>query len=202
MSFSSFAGIEDWYWEEFNKNMLLSAEGEELARKLGEHNELSQLDAVYSSNSTRAIGTAKYIAHYNNYLPINVQNEINERSFANNFLIKDLEKNNSIYKETEDEVLFRFKKWMDEILKSNHKRIAIVVHAKNLIIYLKSLGYELKFTENGTFMKKDGNTIFDNNIIGSPLLLKLEFKNGNLQNLENIVLDFGLTKHPTWWVNR
>ena len=53
-------------FNEFNKNMILSAEGEKNASKLCNIQELSGVDAVYSSNSSRSIETAKYVAENNN----------------------------------------------------------------------------------------------------------------------------------------
>jgi broad specificity phosphatase PhoE len=193
--FSAFENVENWHWDDFNKNMLLTAEGEDLARKLGEMAELGNVDAVFSANSTRAIGTAKYIARKNN-IKIDVQNEINERAFANNFLIRDIKKNENLYTETEKQVQARFQKWIDGVAsRTEYKRVAVVLHAKILIIYLKSLGFDLSFNMHGYLLKHGTQTICDEAVIGNPLLLKLEFENGKFQSLENIKLDFALTGH-------
>ena len=179
--------------------MLLSAEGENLARQLGDMAELRNIDAVFSANSARAIGTAKYIAEKND-VEINVANEINERPYANDFLIRDMGKpENRKYAETESEVLARFNAWFKNLLTQNYKRVAVCVHAKILRIYLKSLGYDLDFYERGYEIKHNGKTIYDENKIGNPLLIKLEFENGKMSKFENIVLDFALTKHPKWF---
>ena len=52
-------------WDEFNKNMILSPQGEENAKKLCNVDELKNIDELYSSNSSRAIETAKYLAEVN-----------------------------------------------------------------------------------------------------------------------------------------
>ena len=70
--------------------MILSIEGEINAKKLCNIKELNKIDEVYSSNSCRAIGTAKYIAEKNN-LKIKIDNRINERKLGIN-TINDLPK--------------------------------------------------------------------------------------------------------------
>jgi broad specificity phosphatase PhoE len=65
---SPFVEIENYndyknvLWDEYNKNMILSVEGEEKAKKLCDIKELKNIKNIYSSNSFRAIGTAKYLS--------------------------------------------------------------------------------------------------------------------------------------------
>ena len=68
-------------WSEFNKNMILSPKGEENAKKLIDVKELKNITEIYSSNSSRAIETAKYLAESNN-LKIKLDDRINEREFG------------------------------------------------------------------------------------------------------------------------
>ena len=68
-------------WSDYNRNMILSSEGEEKAKKLCKIDELKDLDAVYSADSFRAIGTAKYVAEMNN-LKIKLDSRINERNLG------------------------------------------------------------------------------------------------------------------------
>ena len=65
-------------WNDYNRIMILSSEGEENAKKLCNIDELKHLDALYSADSFRAIGTAKYLAELNN-LKIRLDKRINER---------------------------------------------------------------------------------------------------------------------------
>ena len=44
-------------WNEYNRNMILSSEGEEKAKKLCDIEEFKDIDAIYSADSFRAIGT-------------------------------------------------------------------------------------------------------------------------------------------------
>ncbi len=67
-------------WSEFNKNMILSPKGEENAKKLCNVEELKNISEIYSSNSSRAIETAKYLSELNN-LKIKLDDRINERDF-------------------------------------------------------------------------------------------------------------------------
>ena len=72
---------ENVLWNDYNRNMILSSEGEENAKNLCELDELRNLDAVYSADSFRAIGTAKYVAEMNN-LKIKLDERINERNLG------------------------------------------------------------------------------------------------------------------------
>ena len=78
-------------WEDYNRNMILSSEGESNAKRLCELDELKNIDEIYSSDSFRAIGTAKYIAELNN-LKIKLDSRINERNLGIN-TINDLPQN-------------------------------------------------------------------------------------------------------------
>ena len=96
---SPFVEIENYndyknvLWDEYNKNMILSVEGEEKAKKLCDIKELKNIKNIkniYSSNSFRAIGTAKYLSE------LNTPNEImgicykkKEENISGNILILD-----------------------------------------------------------------------------------------------------------------
>lgn len=61
-----------------NEKIILSIEGEQKAEELSNNPELLNINELWSSSYSRAIGTAKYIARKNNIL-INVDNRLNER---------------------------------------------------------------------------------------------------------------------------
>ena len=65
-------------WSEFNKNMILSPQGEEKTKNLCNVEELNNLNEIYASNSSRAIETAKYLAENNN-IKIKLDERINKR---------------------------------------------------------------------------------------------------------------------------
>ena len=62
----NYKNYEDVLWSEYNKNMILSPQGEENAKKLCNVEELEGINEIYASNSSRAIETAKYLADSNN----------------------------------------------------------------------------------------------------------------------------------------
>lgn len=68
-------------WTDYNRNMILSVEGEERAKQLAGLEELKNIDSIYASDSFRAIGTAKYISEQNN-LKIRLDPRINERNLG------------------------------------------------------------------------------------------------------------------------
>lgn len=61
-----------------NEKIILSVEGEKKAEKLSKHEELQNIDVLYSSNYTRAIATAKYLALENN-IQISIDERLGER---------------------------------------------------------------------------------------------------------------------------
>lgn len=65
-----------------NEKIILSVDGEKKAQLFAEQEELKKIDAIYSSNYTRAMATAKYIA-LNNNLKMNIDNRLGERKLRN-----------------------------------------------------------------------------------------------------------------------
>ena len=133
-------------WSDYNRNMILSSEGEEKAKKLCNIDELKHLDAVYSADSFRAIGTAKYVAEINN-LKIKLDNRINERNLGVN-TISELPENQTLesfknkdYKfgtgESLNEVDKRFNSFINEILESNYNNIALFIHGIIMMSFLQ-----------------------------------------------------------------
>src|SRR5574344_1589173 len=83
-----------------NEKRGLSIEGEKRAKALSLKEYLSNVDFLVSSNYTRSIATAKYIAEENN-IPINIIEDFGERKVGINSLselLKDYE-----YHQLEDE---------------------------------------------------------------------------------------------------
>ncbi len=58
-----------------NEKIILSINGERLAQKLSEIDELKNIDIIFSSNYVRAIATAKYIA-YENDIEVNIDERL------------------------------------------------------------------------------------------------------------------------------
>lgn len=65
-----------------NEKIILSVDGEKKAQLFAEQEELKKIESIYSSNYTRAMATAKYIA-LNNNLKINIDDRLGERKLRN-----------------------------------------------------------------------------------------------------------------------
>lgn len=181
-------------WYDYNKNMILSVKGEENAKKLCDIEEFKNIDAVYSSNSFRAIGTAKYIAEQNN-LKIILDNRIDERELGiskiadlpDNFTIDSFNNRDlSIgFGESLNTVDRRFNRFIEFVLKTDKSNIALFIHGIILMSYLQTIS---KFDFDGQILDIEfkNKTIYKDKV-KNPLIFKLEFDdNNNLINLENI----------------
>ena len=105
-----------------NEKGFLSVSGEKRAEELSKREELQNIDAVYSSNYVRALGTAKYIALENNTI-INVDERLNERKVGDignlEFLeFERLQKKDFDFKLSGGESFNQTQKRMIEVMKS------------------------------------------------------------------------------------
>lgn len=192
--FIEYDNQENMSWYEFNKNMILSVEGEENAKMLCKIDELKGIKNIYSSNSARAIGTAKYIAEMNN-VKIKIDNRINEREFGIEYLSdlpKDftehsfIDKNFKIkYGESLNDMDNRFNEFISDILNKNNKSI-IVIHGIMLLSYLQN-NCDFKF-ENGKVFVTYRNKIIVYEKPKSPGVYKITYnENNNIINIESLV---------------
>ena len=180
-------------WSDYNRNMILSSEGEEKAKKLCNIVELKHLDAVYSADSFRAIGTAKYVAEINN-LKIKLDNRINERNLGVN-TISELQENQTLesfknkdYKfgtgESLNEVDKRFNSFINEILESNYNNIALFIHG---IIMMSFLQNNTNFSFDGKNMRLlFNNKEIYNDKMKNPMVFKIEYENNIIVDIEEI----------------
>lgn len=180
-------------WSDYNRNMILSREGEENAKKLCGIEELKHLDSVYSADSFRAIGTAKYVAEMNN-LKIKLDSRINERNLGVN-TISELPENqilesfeNKDYKfgvgESLNEVDKRFNSFIYELLENDDNNIALFIHG---IIMMSFLQNNTDFSFDGKNMK----LLFNNKEIykdrmKNPMIFKIEYENDSIVDIEEI----------------
>lgn len=188
---SPFVEIENYndyknvLWDEYNKNMILSVEGEEKAKKLCDIKELKNIKNIYSSNSFRAIGTAKYLSELNN-TKIKLDDRINERNLGVKY-INDLpddytkhsfnDKNFKVYDgETLNDVDSRFNDFIKDILKENDKTI-LVIHGIILLSFLQN-NCELEYNENKILVKHNNEVIIDGNP-KSPGVYKIVYNDDN-----------------------
>ena len=183
VSINNYGDYKNVSWNDYNRNMILSVEGERNAEKLCEVEELKGVDVVYSGDSFRAIGTAKYISELNN-LSLNLNDRINERNLgvskiselssnfnSNSFKDKDYKYMNG---ESLNEVDCRFQSFINEILDSDYTRIVIVFHGIILLSYLQKICDYFSFDENLFFIKYKDNMVL----------------NGKLKNLDVFKLTF------------
>ena len=181
-------------WNEYNRNMILSSEGEEKAKKLCDIEEFKDIDVIYSADSFRAIGTAKYVAEMND-LKIRLDKRINERNLGVNTISelpenfsKDSFDNKELkYKNGEslNEVDNRFNSFINEVLESNNSNIALFIHGIIMMSYLQN---NTDFSFDGRNMKLIFNEriVYDDKM-KNPLVIKLLFDdNKNLINIEYI----------------
>lgn len=192
--FVEYDNQENMSWHEFNKNMILSVEGEEKAKILCKIDELKGIKNIYSSNSARAIGTAKYIAEMNN-VKIKIDNRINEREFGIEYLSdlpKDftehsfIDKNFKIkYGESLNDMDNRFNEFISDILSKNNKAI-IVIHGIMLLSYLQN-NCDFKF-ENGKVFVTYRNKMIVYEKPKNPSVYKITYnENNNIINIESLV---------------
>lgn len=181
-------------WEEYNRNMILSIDGEKNAEKLSDAEELKNIDDIYASNSVRAIGTAKYIADKNN-LKIKLDDRINERVFGIDYLrqlpadfnkISFDDKNFKLENgESLNEVDKRFNSFITELLKGNKNKIVIVLHGIILLSYLKTI-CDFKFDGKQFNILYNEKVILDGNP-KNPDVYKITYdKNCCVLNVEHL----------------
>ena len=176
-----------------NEKIILSVEGENRARKLAEIEELQGIDVLWSSNYTRAIATAKYIAYKNN-IEINISKSFGERKLGdleelkrlgetknNKYTVEQMLDENLKIKngESRKEVTKRMEENLNEILEANiGKKIAIVSHGAAIKFLLMNW---CKLNSNNELMYNDQKLELD-----SPGVIKLTYGE-ELENIQRIV---------------
>lgn len=174
-------------WEDYNRNMILSSEGENNAKRLCELDELKNIDEIYSSDSFRAIGTAKYIAELNN-LKIKLDSRINERNLGIK-TINDLPQNfsqdsfnNKELKmpigESLKELDNRFISFINDILQSDSNKIVLSIHGVILMSYLQTI-CDFKFDGQIFNIGFKGKEIINRKFM-NPDVFKLVFENNEI----------------------
>lgn len=194
--FIDIANYEDYEnadWNEYNRNMILSPLGEEKAKELTDIEELNNIDSIYSSDSYRAIGTAKYLAESNG-LKIKLDDRINERHLGCNkiadlpddfskksFEDKDLKHNDgeSLY-----EVDKRFNEFIDEIVNNDEEKTVVVIHGMILMSFLQQL-CKFRFKDNVFTIRYKNKLVMDRKL-NNPDVFKIQFEDGKIINIENI----------------
>ena len=181
-------------WKDYNRNMILSPEGEENAKKLINVEDFKNLDLIYSADSYRAIGTAKYVADINNKKII-LDSRINERelgvdniselpdNFSNDsFVNKDLKYKNG---ESLNEVDIRFNSFMNEILNKEETNIALFIHGMIMLSYLQN-NFDYEFNGRRLKLTFNNNVVYDDDM-KAPMVFKITFDdNNNIIDIKSI----------------
>ena len=192
--------INDDSFQLFNEKIILSINGEMLANKLANMEEMSNIDVVFASNYVRSIGTAKYIA-YRNKIDVNIDKNFGERIYGINsidgimddFNVKQW--NDIDYKlpngESRRDVTNRMYNALIRVINDyKNKRIAIVSHGTAISFLLDkwcdvfvNYNNDNKMNTKVVFKNK---IIFDNNI-SAPCVFKIVFDDNNIIiSIENI----------------
>lgn len=190
----NYEDYENVLWEDYNRNMILSVEGEEKAESLCNIAELNNIDRIFTSNSVRAIATAKYIAEKNN-IKIELDKRIDERIFGVKFL-SDLPKSynklsfdNKDFKiekgESFNEVDSRFIDFIDDLLDQDSNKNVLVIHGLILLSYLETI---CDFSFDGSvFDIKFKNKVIINGNPKSPSIYKITYdENKKVIDIDNI----------------
>ena len=134
-------------WHDYNRNMILSVLGEQKANALIKIDELTNIKEIYSSDSFRAISTAKYISELND-TKIKLDERINEREFGvdylnqlpDDFTKKSFDdKNFKVFKgESLNEMDKRFNDFIEELLNRGVDKSIIVIHGIMLLSFFQN----------------------------------------------------------------
>ena len=148
MNIKNYEDYGNVLWEDYNRNMILSTEGEKRAEELCNIEELDNVDRIFTSNSVRAIATAKYLAEKNN-IKIELDKRIDERIFGVetlNDLPKDFNKlsfDDKNFKmengESFNEVDSRFINFINDLLEQDSNKNVLVIHGLILLSYLETI---------------------------------------------------------------
>ena len=191
--------INDDSFQLFNEKIILSINGEMLANKLANMEEMSNIDVVFASNYVRSIGTAKYIA-YRNKIDVNIDKNFGERIYGINSVDEIIDDfnvkqwNDIDYKlpngEFRRDVTNRMYNALIRVINDyKNKRIAIVSHGTAISFLLDKwcdvfVNYNNDNKMNTKIVFKN-KIIFDNNI-SAPCVFKIVFDDNNIISIENI----------------
>lgn len=191
--------INDDSFQLFNEKIILSINGEMLANKLANMEEMSNIDVVFASNYVRSIGTAKYIA-YRNKIDVNIDKNFGERIYGINSVDEIIDDfnvkqwNDIDYKlpngESRRDITNRMYNALIRVINDyKNKRIAIVSHGTAISFLLDKwcdvfVNYNNDNKMNTKIVFKN-KIIFDNNI-SAPCVFKIVFDDNNIISIENI----------------
>lgn len=177
-----------------NEKIILSVNGERQAKELANMSEMQNIDLLWSSNYTRALATAKYIAEKNN-IQINVTCNLGERKLGSLEELKILGENKknsyttdqmldenlkTLDGESRKDVTKRMEKVLNKVLNENRgKRIVLLSH-----------GAAIKFLLMKWCKLNEENILEYNNrkiILNSPGVIKLTCSDSEIMDIQQII---------------
>lgn len=176
------------------EKIILSTLGEERAKLLATKSELDNIDKIYASNCVRTLQTAKYLMERHN-LGVTIDDRFDERrvgipndgEYPNWFELQFTDENyKTINGESQKDVRERMTDAINEILDGyKNKRICIFTHGYALLFYL--MGFcEFKFYSRDRISLKFNDKIIFDRYLNAPEVIKLEFNNKKIKNIEFI----------------
>ena len=186
----NYEDYENVPWEDYNRNMILSVDGEKRAEKLCEIKELNNVERIFASDSVRAIASAKYLAEKSN-IKIELDERINERIFGIERL-SELPKNfnklsfdDKNYKmengESFNDVDKRFVNFISDLLNQDNNSYILFIHGLILLSYLETI-CDFEFDGMSFDIKFNDKEILKGNP-KSPSVYKITY------NDDNVVID-------------
>lgn len=180
-------------WHDYNRNMILSVLGEQKANALTKIDELTNIKEIYSSDSFRAISTAKYISELND-TKIKLDERINEREFGvdylnqlpDDFTKKSFDdKNFKVFKgESLNEMDKRFNDFIEELLNSGVDKSIIVIHGIMLLSFFQNY-CDFDFDGKIVTVKFNGKMIVEEKP-KSPGVYKITYEDNKIIDIDVI----------------
>ena len=182
----NYEDYENVPWEDYNRNMILSVDGEKRAERLCEIDELNNVERIFASDSVRAIASAKYLAEKNN-IKIELDERINERIFGIERLSelpKDFNKlsfDDKSFKmengESFNDVDKRFINFINDLLNQDNNCYILFIHGLILLSYLETI-CDFKFDGMNFDIKFNNKEILNGNP-KSPSVYKITYDENN-----------------------
>ena len=180
-------------WHDYNRNMILSVLGEQKANALTKIDELTNIKEIYSSDSFRAISTAKYLSELNS-TKIKLDERINEREFGvdylnqlpDDFTKKSFDDKNFkiLNGESLNEMDMRFNDFVEELLNSDVDKSIIVIHGIMLLSFFQN-NCDFDFDGKRVTVKYNGKTIVEEKP-KSPGVYKITYEDKKIINIDVI----------------
>ena len=171
-----------------SEKVVLSVEGEERAKTLGNLDIFNNIDVIYASNCVRTLETAKYLLSRLN-LKVNLDERFDERRFGipNSDKYPDwfrMQYFDQTFKteggESQEDVRNRVNEAFNEVVNNNRgKTIAIFSHGYAITFFLMKWVKLLELTEDRKFTFEFNGKIFYNKKLDAPEIFKLTINENN-----------------------